>query len=58
MIWNVSRRARNGGAKETFLVDAFCSDWFLWIPIEDDVYRARVWSKDSDLHVITDLVWA
>jgi hypothetical protein len=56
MIRNVSRRAGNRGAKETFIVYAFRSDWFLPISIEDDVYPARVRAKDSDLYVFTDLV--
>jgi hypothetical protein len=57
VVWNVSRRTGNRGAKETFLVNAFRSDGFLRFSIEHDVYRARVRPKDSDLHVVTDLVW-
>jgi hypothetical protein len=56
MIWNVALRAGNSGAKETFLIDSFRSDWFFRFSIEHDLDRARVGAKDPDLHVIADLV--
>ena len=46
----------DGDAKETFLIDPFCSDWIIRFSIENDLDRARVRPKDPDLHVITDLV--
>ena len=56
MIWNVALRAGNSGAKETFLIDSFRSDWFFRFSIEHDLDRARVRAKDPDLNVIADFV--
>lgn len=56
MIRNIAFRAGNGGAKETFLIDPFCSDRLVRFSIEHDLDRARVRAKDPDLHVIADLV--
>ena len=56
MVRNVALRARNSGAKETFLIAPFRSDRFVWFSIEHDLDRARVWTKDPDLHVIANLV--
>ena len=56
MIRNVSFPAGNSGAKETFLIDSFRSDWFFRFSIEHDLDRARVRAKDPDLHVIAHLV--
>src|SRR5262245_9285312 len=57
MIWNVALGAGNSGAKETFLVNPFRRDWFVRFSIEHDLDRTRVRAKDSDLHVIANLVW-
>src|SRR5262249_3274831 len=56
MVRNVAFRARNGGAKETFLIDPFRSDWFVRFSIEHDLDRARIRAKDSNFYVIADLV--
>ena len=56
MVWNVALCAGNSGAKETFLIDSFRSDWFFRFSIEHDLDRARVRAKDPDLHVIANLV--
>ena len=56
MVRNVALRTGNTGAKETLLVAPFGSDRFAWFSVEHDLDRARVWTKDPDLHVIADLV--
>src|SRR5437762_4674573 len=56
MIWNVAIRAGNSGAKETFLIDSFCSDWFVQFSIEHGLDRARVRAKDPDLQIVTNPV--
>jgi hypothetical protein len=56
MVRNVALGTRNTGAKELFLVAPFRDDRFVRFSIEHDLDRARVWTKDPDLHVIANLV--
>jgi hypothetical protein len=56
MIWNVALCAGNRGAKKTFLIDAFRGDRLVRFSIKHDLDRARVPTKDPNLHVIADLV--
>ena len=58
MVRDVTPRAGDSDAKETFLIDAFRSDWIIRFSIEHDLDRARVRAKDPDLHTITDLMRA
>jgi hypothetical protein len=56
MIGNVTSRTRNSDAKETLFINALRCDWLVGFSIKEDVYCARVRTKHSDLHVVTNLV--
>jgi len=56
MVWNIAFRVGNSGAKETFLIDSFCSDCFSRLSIKHDLDRARVRAKDPDLQIVTNPV--
>jgi len=58
MVRNIAFRVGNIGAKETFFIDPFRSDWFVRFSIEHDLDCTRVRAKNPNLDVITDPVRA
>src|SRR4051812_49009391 len=56
MVRNVRLRGGDSGAKETFRIEPFRSDWIVRFAVEHYLDHTRIRAKGSDLQVIADFV--
>src|SRR6266446_9706938 len=52
MIWDIARCAWHSRAKESVLVAALCCNRLLQFSIKNDVDRAHIWPKHSNLQIV------
>jgi ubiquitin C-terminal hydrolase len=56
MIWHIPRGAGNSRKKESLLLNLLRCDWLVRFSIEQDVDRARVRTKHTNLQIVTNAV--
>src|SRR5215831_19938709 len=54
MVGKVARRAQDGGAKESVLLNSFCYDRLVGVSIQYDFDLARVGAKDADFQILAN----